>query len=279
VASLSHGHSSILDSILELTPQPLSSVPLAPPDPQASLRDQRRWLQAQRLAFGNDQGELRFDSADLADEISLTVNLTRFESRELRQVFAHRASFLLAGDMAFSAAAYMPLRASTEEYSESTLEIPYFGSSRFWIEGREWFDRAGQQALYLPGQAIDVETEHFNGLLFNLNPQQLVQTIAQESRRQVPLELAERWVQRPVPINLSDPRVLQQQRSLEIRLKQLAQYRGTGLGHPYGALALSLEMHAYQCSARMILIAMGCDASNMHHCQSAADANTTDGVH
>ena len=257
----------MLDSVFGSPPQLFSSVPLAPPDPQASLRDQQRWLLDQRLAFGDDQGEMRFDSAELADEIGLTVNLTRFESRELRQVFAHRASFLLAGDMAFSAAAYMPLRASTEEYSESTLEIPYVGSSRFWIEGRKWFDRAGQQALYLPGQTLDVETEHFNGLLFNLNPQKLVLTIAQESRRQVPIELAERWVQRPVPINLGDPRVLQQQRSLEIRLKQLAQYRGTGLGYAYGALALALEMQAYQCSARMILVAMGCNPLTTNHCK------------
>jgi hypothetical protein len=236
-------------------------------------------LLSQRLVFGNDQVEIRYDSADLADEIGLTVNLTSFEARELRQAFAHRASFLIAGDVAFSAAAYMPLRSSTEEYSESVLEIPYFGSSRFWIEGKEWFDRAGQQALYLPGQAIDVETEHFSGLLFNLNPQQLVETIAQESRRVVPLELAERWVQRPVPIDLQDPRVLQQQRSLEIQLDQLAAFRGTVPGHPYGALALALEKQAYRCSARMILIAMGCCPPEPPNGESTSDANTSDGIH
>jgi hypothetical protein len=235
----------------------LPSDPLSP-DPQAPLRQQRQWLLAQQLAFANDLGEMRSDIVELADEISLTMNLTRFEARGHREVFAHRASFLLAGDMAFSAAAYMPLRASTEEYSDSILEIPYVGSSRFWIEGQEWFDRAGQQALYLPGQAFDAETEHFNGLLFNLNPQRLVESLSQESKRQVPLELAERWVQRPVPINLNDPRVMQEQHSLQIRLEQLACHRGTDIGHPYGALALELESQAYRCTARMILMAMGC---------------------
>jgi len=227
------------------------------PAPRAPLEEQRRWLQGQRLAFADELGEMRFDSEALADEIGLTVNLTRFEPRESRQAFAHRASCLLAGDMALSAAAYVPLVASTDAYSESMLEIPYVGSTRYHIEGQDWFDRAGQKALYLPGQAFEVETDHFNGLLFNLNPQRLVQTIGLESKRRIPLELAERWVQRPVPINLCDPRVVQQQRTLEIGLDALARINGTGLGDPHAELALALEALAYQCSARMILITLG----------------------
>ena len=227
------------------------------PDFTAPLAEQRQWLGAQRLAFANTHSEMRFDSEALADEIGLTVNLTRFEPRDNRQAFAHRASCLLAGDMAVSAAAYVPLVASSDDYSESMLEIPYVGSTCYRIEGQDWFNRAGYQALYLPGQSFEVETDHFNGLLFNINPQRLVQTIGHESRRRIPLELAERWVQRPVPINLSDPRVIKQQRILEIGLETLARYNGTGLGHPHGDLALSLETLAYQCSARMILIALG----------------------
>lgn len=227
------------------------------PAPKASLALQRQWLEEQCLAFANDRSALRIDSDALADEIGLTVNLRSFEPRENRQLFAHRASFLLAGDMAISTAAYVPLVASTDDYSESTLEIPYFGSTRYRIEGRDWFDRAGQQALYLPGQSFEVETNHFNGLIFNLNPQRLVQAIGQEGRRRIPLELAERWVQRPVPINLRDPRVIQQQRILELGLQTLARGNGTGLHHPYAPLALGLEALAYQCSARMMLIAMG----------------------
>ena len=72
------------------------------------------------------------------------------------------------------------LVASTDDYSESTLEIPYRPSTRCRIEGCDWFDRAGQQALYLPGQEFEVEADHFHGLLFNLNPQRLVQTIGRE---------------------------------------------------------------------------------------------------
>lgn len=227
------------------------------PAPNAPLHLQRRWLEGQRLAVANDLAEMRFDSEALADEIGLTVNLSRFEPRQTHQAFAHRASCLLAGDMAISAAAYVPLVASTDDYSESTLEIPYVGSTRYRIEGRDWFNRAGQQALYLPGQSLEVETNHFNGLLFNLNPQRLVQVIGQESHRRIPLELAERWVQRPVPINLRDPRVIQQQRILELGLDTLARTSGTGLSHPYSALALGLETLAYQCSARMIMLALG----------------------
>lgn len=227
------------------------------PDPKAPLAEQRQWLELQRLAFANDHVEMRLDSEALADEIGLTVNLTRFEPREKHQSFAHKASLLLAGDMAVSAAAYVPLVASTDDYSESTLEIPYLGSTRYRIEGRDWFDWAGQQARYLPGQAYEVETNHTNGLLFNLNPQRLVQTIGRESKGRIPLELAERWVQRPVPINLRDLRVIQQQRTLESGLETLASKCGAGLGHPYSALALGLETLAYQCSARMLLIALG----------------------
>jgi hypothetical protein len=200
---------------------------------------------------------MRFDSEALADEIGLTVNLTRFEPLDNRQPFVHRSSCLLAGDMAVSAAAYVPLVASTDDYSESTLEIPYVGSTRYRIEGRDWINQAGHQALYLPGQAFDVETDHFNGLLFNLNPQRLVQTIGRESKHRIPLELAERWVQRPVPIDLRDPRVIKQQRTLEIGLDILARYNGAGLGHPHAALALGLETLAYRCSACMFLIALG----------------------
>ena len=66
---------------------------------------------------------------------------------------------------------------------------PYFGSTHFRIEGKDWFDRAGQQAIYLPGQSCSVETSHFNGLLFNLNPQRLATTISEVSRHRMPLEL------------------------------------------------------------------------------------------
>ena len=111
------------------------------------------WLGIQALAFGREVGELRFDSDALAEEIGLTVKLTRFR-----------------------------------------------------IEGKDWFDRAGQQAIYLPGQSFSVETSHFNGLLFNLCPQRLAETISEVTRHRVPLELAERWVQRPVSIDLADPR-------------------------------------------------------------------------
>lgn len=50
-----------------------------------------------------------------------------------------------------------------------------------------------------------METSHFNGLLLNLSPARLAATIGQVSQRRVPLELAERWVQGPVAINLGDP--------------------------------------------------------------------------
>lgn len=227
------------------------------PSPNAPLDTQRRWLEGQRLAFANELAEMRFDCEALADEIGLTVNLSRFEPREIHTAFVHRACCLLAGDMAISAATYVPLVASTDDYSESMFEIPYVGTTRYRIEGRDWFDRAGQQALYLPGQSLEVETDHFNGLLFNLNPHRLVQTIGQESLRRIPLELAERWVQRPVPINLCDPRVIHQQRILEIGLEALARNSGSGFPHPYSALALGLETLVYQCSARMILLALG----------------------
>ncbi len=42
--------------------------------------------------------------------------------------------------------------------------------TRFRIEGKDRFNRAGQQAIYLPGQSFSVETSHFNGLLFNFCP-------------------------------------------------------------------------------------------------------------
>ena len=146
------------------------SVAVAAPAPDAPLHQQMEWLGTQTLAFGSEPGELRFDSDALAEEIGLTVKLTCFEARQISQPFAHRAHCLLAGRMAISAASYVPLVASTAEHSDSTLEIPYFGSTRFRIEGKDWFDRARQQAIYLPGQSFSVETSHFIGLLFNLCP-------------------------------------------------------------------------------------------------------------
>jgi hypothetical protein len=232
-------------------------VAAAAPAPDAPLQEQLEWLGTQRLAFGCEQGELRFNSDALADEIGLTVNLTCFEPRQKNQPFAHLASYLLAGDMAVSAATYVPLVASTTEYSESILEIPYFGSTCFRIEGKDWFDRAGQQAIYLPGQSFSVETGHFNGLLFNLNPKRLALTISEVSRHSVPLELAERWVQRPVAIDLVDPRVKHLQRHLESGLQNLANHHGAGPGHPEAPLAVGVETLVYRCSARMIVIALG----------------------
>lgn len=53
------------------------------PGPNAPLRDQLAWLQNQHLAFPQPSDCLCFDPEVLATEIGLTVNLTRFEAREL----------------------------------------------------------------------------------------------------------------------------------------------------------------------------------------------------
>jgi len=233
------------------------SVAVSAPAADAPLHQQMEWLGTQPLVFGREVGELRFDSVALAEEIGLTVKLTCFEARHTTQPFAHRAHCLLAGRMAVSAATYVPLVASTADHSDSTLEIPYFGSTRFRIEGKDWFDRAGQQAIYLPGQSFSVETSHFNGLLFNLCPQRLAETISEVSRHRVPLELAERWVQRPVAIDLADPRVRHLQRHLESGLQNLALLHGLSSGNPDTPLALGVETLAYRSSARMIAIALG----------------------
>ena len=60
------------------------------------------------------------------------------------------------------------LRFDSDPFAEETgLTVKLI---RFRIEGKDWFDRAGQQAIYLPGQSFSVETSHFIGLLFNLCP-------------------------------------------------------------------------------------------------------------
>jgi|688.fasta_scaffold27595_12 hypothetical protein len=226
------------------------------PAAMAPLQEQLRWVCHQKLAFGDARSAVRFDAIDLADEIGLAVNLTRFDPLHSRQLFVHRAAYLLAGDTFISAAAYLPLVASTCDYSESTLEIPYAGFTRYRIEGKDWFNRAGLQALYLPGQAFDVETNHFNGLLLNLKPFRLAQTIGLLSRGAVPLELAERWVQQPLVINLRDPRILHLQRHLEAAFEHLAKANGPTIGAPFSAAALAVEQLTYSTSARMLLITM-----------------------
>ena len=232
-------------------------APAPPPSAKAPVQEQLHWVRDQRLAFADSYSDVRFDVRDLEDEIGLAVNLTRFEPLLNHQAFVHRASYLLVGDMVISAAAYVPLVASTCEYGQSTLEIPYYGSTRFRIEGQDWFDHAGAQALYLPGQASEVETGHFNGLLFNISPDRLAETIGRVSRCRVPLELAERWVQRPVPIDLQDPRIQHLQRNLELALDGLVEINRGGLGNPFSSTALGVEELVYRSSARMMLIAHG----------------------
>ena len=229
---------------------------LPAPAANAPLRHQLLWVRQQALAFANEHSAVRFEPSELADEIALAVNLTRFDPLHSRQLFVHRAAYLLAGDTFISAAAYLPLVASTCDYSESTLEIPYAGFTRYRIEGKDWFNRAGLQALYLPGQAFDVETNHFNGLLLNLKPSRLAATIGLVSRGTVPVELAERWVQQPLAIDLRDPRINGLQHGLEAACAQLAQVNGPTLGAPFGAAALAVEQLAYTSSACMVLVAM-----------------------
>lgn len=233
------------------------------PAAKAPLREQMRWVCHQKLAFADARSDVRFDATDLADEINLVVNLTRFEPRQSRQPFVHRASYLLAGDTFISAAAYLPLVAGTCDYSESMLEIPYSGWTRYRSEGKEWFNRAGLQALYLPGHPFDVETSHFNGLLLNLKPFRLAETIGLLSRGEVPLELAERWVQSPLVINLRDPRILQLLGHLEAAFSRLAEANGPSIGDPFSAAALAVEQLSYRTSARMLLIAMGAEGKGL----------------
>ena len=51
------------------------------------------------------------------------------------------------------------LRFDSDAFAEETgLTVKF---TRFRIEGKDWFDRAGQQAIYLPGQSFSVVTSHF----------------------------------------------------------------------------------------------------------------------
>ncbi|MFM9103520.1 MAG: hypothetical protein ACKOPS_20180, partial [Cyanobium sp.] len=84
----------------------------------------------------------------------------------------------------------------------------------------------------------------------------LATTIGRVSHGTVPLELADRWVQRPVPIDLRDPRVMHLQRHLEQALAGLMAFNGDGLGNPLAAPALKLEQLVYNSSARMLLLAI-----------------------
>lgn len=99
------------------------------PAPRAPLRDQLAWLRSQPLVVPLFSPSLCCEPEALAEEIGLTVNFSRFEARELGQSFVHRSTCLLAGDIAFSRASYMPLVPSTSDYSESSFEIPYWGTT------------------------------------------------------------------------------------------------------------------------------------------------------
>jgi hypothetical protein len=79
------------------------------PELTATVQEHLYWVCNQTLAFADEYSDVRFDARELADEIALAVNLSRFEARQRHQAFVHRASYLLAGDMVISAAAYVPL--------------------------------------------------------------------------------------------------------------------------------------------------------------------------
>jgi hypothetical protein len=94
--------------------------------------------------------------------------------------------------------------------------------TRFRIEGKDWFDRAGQQAIFCQVNPFLVRSATSMGCS-----------------------------------SISARRVSHLQRYLESGLQNLAQLRGIGSGHPDAPLALGVEALAYLSRARIIAIALG----------------------
>lgn len=167
------------------------------------------WVRSQRLPINGITRESR-SPEKLAEEISLIANLKTFDSLVIPSLFLHRSSMLLVGDIAITAAAFMPQCGETEDAPQALVELPLSlgGHTRFWIEGRSWDCIPDRQGLFLPGQRMRAETRHSASMLgFNVDPTTLAVHLEQMAPERFPLQRARQFVQQPHIINLADPRV------------------------------------------------------------------------
>lgn len=167
------------------------------------------WVREQNLLIPGPVLEST-DPDQLAQEISLIASLSSFDSLTGHQAFLHRSSMLLVGDIACTAAAFLPQQGETFDSSQALVELPISpnAGTSFLVEGILWECLPHQQGLFLPGQAMRAITENASCMLgYNLQPELLANHLHRLAPKRFDPVRARLFVQRPHPINLKDGRI------------------------------------------------------------------------
>lgn len=206
------------------------------------------WIAQHQLCFGQAEAPLLRDPEDLHEKLALAVNIRQLDPLPSADGFQQRSAIRIAGDIGLAAIASTPTASWLDDHHECAIALLYQGRIDYRIAGRTWSARAGQAAVFLPGEAMRVQADHHVGLVFNLSPQLLARHLCELPHRPS-IEQALAWVQRPHRINLRDPLRQSGLQTLELVLR-LLDGQATRLGQ--GPILLSLEEMLYRLSAALI---------------------------
>jgi hypothetical protein len=168
-----------------------------------------RWILSKPLLFGEESSGVCNDLESFHEILSLSVRLRDLSALGPERLFVHRASTLLAGDLAISSCIASPFQAVAEESDEATVVIHRAGAMIYDCEGLSFRLHGESQVIYLPGAAARSQAgaSGSSGIVFNLNPALLAREICFLSRERLPLERAMLFLQQPMIRDPSDPAV------------------------------------------------------------------------
>jgi len=173
------------------------------------LSDHRQaWVEAAPLLFGGACAPLATAVEDMAELVALTTPLRRFEASSPDGRLFYRACTEVVGNLAITHAVHTGIVAGLAESAEAMVHLSLAGNGvDYRIEGRRWRLLPGRRGLYLPGLAVEARCGLSCGLAYNLDPGLLARHICFLSPRRPALEAVMASLQRPLAINLDDPRV------------------------------------------------------------------------
>ena len=141
---------------------------LSEPSPHTAVDPAR-----QVLAFG-DRAATQWDDPDVfGEQLSQAIPLRDLGAIGQRTEFRNRCTTVHAGDIPILSGSHTSLYGSADESDRATVLLTLAGEAHYWIK-RQCLEAKGHlTTLFLPGASYRAQTDHFNGVIFTVSPEQV----------------------------------------------------------------------------------------------------------
>lgn len=160
---------------------------------------------AHALAFRNGEAVLQRDPASLAQCLDAVIPIRDLAQIGPLQRFEHRSISATVGGIDLVAGCHTPLHGQSHHSARAAFLLTLDGESQLRY-GQQIFNLNRQaRGFYLTGEAFRAQTERFNGVLFSLDPQVLLNTAVSMAGLAAPLQCMQQRLLEPRCFRVDEP--------------------------------------------------------------------------